>query len=333
LFGAIIMPLVIAVVCARRQHDPVYQGKRLSEHLATLTGFSTSPGSGMSGPYLSEPIEPRAGFAYPDQTARYAVSAVGTNALPMLIGMLGSKDSQLGLWLEENTRNRPFLRRLIRTDRTRTWVRQMQATAAFHELGPRALPAVPAIVRLLDDPQCAMCAIISLMYIHPQKERDILSLTNVFRIKRGSLYGFKPDDLRYGAILALGSFGTNASCAVPFLLDCITSTNERIQAAVAVALVRIGAPPEAAVPRILSTIRLTNSPAPIFIAGRPSLGDPGMVVATMMKLWALEKYGRHASNALPMLSSLEQMSNSRNIKDSANAAIKAINDDSDSTSR
>src|SRR2546425_5177461 len=95
-----------------------------------ISGFSTSPGSGMSGPYLSEPIEPRAGFAYPDQTARYAVSAVGTNALPMLIGMLGSKDSQLGLWLEENTRNRPFLRRLIRTDRTRTWVRQMQATAA-----------------------------------------------------------------------------------------------------------------------------------------------------------------------------------------------------------
>src|SRR5204863_2369314 len=113
-------------------------------------------------------------------------------------------------------------------------------------------------------------------------------------------HGFKPDDLPYGAILALGSFGTNTSCAVPFLLDCITSTNERIQAAVAVALVRIGAPPEAAVPRILSTIRLTNSPAPIFIAGRPSLGDPGKIEATKMQRWALEHYGRQARHDLPM---------------------------------
>jgi hypothetical protein len=143
----------------------------------------------MSGAYLSEPIEPGAGFAYSDQTARDAVSAVGTNALPMLIGMLESRDSQIGLWLEENTRNRPFLKRLIRTDRTKTWVKQMRATAAFHELGPRALPAVPAIIRLLEDPQCAMCAMISLLYIHPQKERDILSLTNVFRIRRLSSFG------------------------------------------------------------------------------------------------------------------------------------------------
>jgi hypothetical protein len=151
LFGAIIMALVIAVVYARRKNDPDYQGKRLSEHLATLTGFSTSPHRGMSGAYLGEPIEPRAEFAYSDQTARDAVSAVGTNALPMLIGMLASMDSQIGLWLEENTRNRPYLKRLVRTDRTKTWVRQMRATAAFHELGPRASPAVPAIIRLLDD--------------------------------------------------------------------------------------------------------------------------------------------------------------------------------------
>ena len=101
IFGAIIMALALAVVYARHANDPDYQGKRLSEHLATLTDFSTSPDRGMSGAYLSEPIEPRAGFAYSEQTARDAVSAVGTNALPMLIGMLGSKDSQIGLWLEE----------------------------------------------------------------------------------------------------------------------------------------------------------------------------------------------------------------------------------------
>jgi hypothetical protein len=227
LLGATIMALVMAVVYARRENDPSYQGKRLSQHLATLTGFSTSPGGGMLGADLREPIEPRAEFLYPDQTARDAVSQVGTNALPMLIGMLGSKDSQIGLWLEENTRNRPYLKRLVRTDRTKTWVRQMQATAAFHELGPRALPAVPAIIGLLDDPQCAMNAMISL-----------------------------------------------------------------------------------------------------FIAGPPSLGDLRMVMATIMKLWALEKYGRHASNALPLLSNIELSSNSRNIKDSANAAIKTIKADS-----
>jgi hypothetical protein len=247
--------------------------------------------------------------------------------------MLGSRDSSLGLWLEENTRRRPFLKKFVRTNRTKTWVQQIQAAVAFHELGSRALPAAPAITRLLDDPQCAPCAMISLIYIHPKTEREILSLTNVLRIKTGSRYGYQADSLHFGAILALGAFGTNASAAIPLLCKMIASTNQNLQAASAVALQRVGVPPETGVPLIMKSLAQAKPSGTMFVPGRGTVTRAGAFTDMMLMMQALERYGRHASNALPMLSNVAQAAYVGNIKGAAKVTIRAITMDMDEASK
>ena len=191
-----------------------------------------------------------------------------------------------GRWSKSSDCPKDFSGRML-CHRTGTKTR---ALVSFQTLGPRAAPAADRIVRFLNDPDTALCAIVAIMLIQPAREDQILSLTNVVRLRRADRTGASPDLLFSTALLALGSFGPRASNAIPFLIGSLGSTNERVQATAAVALARVGAPAETVVPLIVNTLPNTGpTPRP---GTRPIFPPRGSGVSeVMMKLWALEQFG------------------------------------------
>src|SRR5262249_48678292 len=136
--------------------------------------FTDGQFTGIDLPYLDEVVS--------DPNATKAIRSVGTNALPMLIPMLSAKDSRPRVWMRRHTAAYSFIDHWLPSWRVRMGLRrQTIAVAAFRELGQVAVPAIPRITPLLADPECAPAAIMALLAIHPEREQDILALTNVLR--------------------------------------------------------------------------------------------------------------------------------------------------------
>ena len=327
--------LVSALFYVTRDNDPPYEGKPLSKHLEAFRGQGLW--SGGVTKEIGQPAEfrePEAKFMCSDLDAYAAISKVGTNALPMLIRMLKSKDSRMRRWVWEVAEGNAFIRRHARIKPPASgWTKQMRALAAFRELGPQAARAIPMIIPLLDDPDVAHVAMVALKYIHPQHEADVLSLTNVLRIKTKSLSGAVPSLLHADAILTLASFGSNAVGAAPILTNCLSSTNGEVQAASAIALLKIGVTPEKVVPLVLEHLPITNPP-PANSLGAPQTWAQRFLEERnlTMNIWALGEYGRHARSALPILSNLQSYP-LRNIQEAAREAMDKIKADADSGAR
>ena len=307
-----------------REKDPIFQGKPLSKHLESCRVAGIHLGAEIDGITLLKPIEPHLGNVWIDSTAREAVLREGTNALPMLLRMLTWGDTRGDQLLRFMVQKYGLPHWFIRTNWRAEWENQTRALAAFHTLGSTAAPAAGRIVRLLNDPETALRAIVALTLIRPDREDYILSLTNVALIRKQSRTGASPDMLLSAAVLALGSFGPKASNAIPFLINSLSSTNDNVQAAAAVALVRVGAPPEKVVPLIVKTLPKTDPTPP---AGAIGMLGLGRFKETLMKIWALEQFGPKASDALPMLSVIEKFPtvNFQEAARNASATIKGEN--------
>jgi hypothetical protein len=223
--------------------DPVFEGIPLSRHLKAIQvggiamgGFEVSPGE-RPGLRL-----PRLLITQADLDTTRAIRSVGTNALPLLVNLLKSKDSRLKRMSWELSwkigERFPRLKRWFHRSREWAFADQVCALVAFEELGPLAAPAIPDIRPLLKDPDLALVATVALLSIRPEREEDILSLTNVLGITVPSASGSDPATLHAMALLALSSFGTRAAAARPLLVDCLNSTDARLQASAAVALAR-----------------------------------------------------------------------------------------------
>src|SRR6266542_6088832 len=99
ILGGVSVLLLLAVLFyASRKYDPLYKGKRLSQYLKALRDGGLTFGS------VTYEIGAPAKFIAPglmlqssDISAYEAISHVRTNALPMLVHMLSSKDSRLAL--------------------------------------------------------------------------------------------------------------------------------------------------------------------------------------------------------------------------------------------
>jgi len=174
--------------------------------------------------------------------------------------------------------------------------------AAFEQLGPKASAAIPIIIPLLNDPDSAGAALVALISLQMQSERDILCLTNALLLRTGGHVGLPVNQFYGTAILALSTFGSKASNAIPLLLETLQSTNEYVQGASAVALARIGASRDRLVSGVLTNLK-TNVPP---MTAQPSLAATtafmGRVYCLQMSLWALGQCGRKATRALPILS-------------------------------
>ncbi len=300
--------LVAVLLLLSRPADPVYQGKRLSEYLASYQFQGIAYIKDLGGPSCLDLV----GW-YPDPTATEAISAVGTNAFPLLVEMLQTRGytSKVDAWLRGLAARHGFFRSFTRRSASEAEQRQRQAAACFQTLGPKAAGAIPMLIPLLQDPDSAKWAIMSLRYIRPARPWDILSLTKVFSILRLDRNGRGPAETRIMAVLALATFGTNASGAAPLLLNCLDSMDATLAGCAALALASVGAPADRVLPLLLDRISAAKPPprADHQWSGTTTFSPldrprppPGPALA--LHISAIGQYGCLASNALPVLKRL-----------------------------
>jgi hypothetical protein len=141
--------LLLAVIAAislmsslRQPREPEYDGVPLSDYLRSLT-------------YSQVRLE---------RSARDAIRAMGSNAVPHLIKILDTRESRFKTRFNELAGRYSFTRfRFKPLDAC-----QVQAAMACQELGPTAAPAIPSLARLVDDPQLGSWAVAALAEISPQ---------------------------------------------------------------------------------------------------------------------------------------------------------------------
>ena len=253
---------------APRENDPIYKGKRLSEYLLAFETCGLLHGGGIIGGELQ--LDPGVRPQFVDPLALEAVSAIGTNALPLLVRMLATKDSRLANWIRSVVEKHAVLKKLLPTKTRTAETSRIVAVVAFHVLEARAASFAPEISRLFDDPCCAFPAIFAFMSVRPEVKEHILSLTNVLGLRKFSAPVGPTRFLHSDAILALSTFGSKASNAAPIIMDTLRrSPDARVRAASAVALARIGAPAEDVVPQIITNLVKTQSPRARTVGDNP----------------------------------------------------------------
>jgi hypothetical protein len=137
--GAVAISLLVDWRPAR---EPEYDGQPLSYYLSSLT-------------YSQVRLE---------RSARDAIRAMGSNAVPHLIDILNARESQFKTWFNEVADRQSFIRFRFEP----LGPRQIHATMACQELGPIAAPTIPSLARLLDDPDVGPWAVAALAEIGPQ---------------------------------------------------------------------------------------------------------------------------------------------------------------------
>lgn len=141
-----------AVVVLRPAREPEYDGLPLSTYLRSLT-------------YSQVRLE---------RSARDAIRAIGSNAVPHLVKILDARESRFKTWFNELANQYSFIRfRFAPLD-----ARQIQAAMACQELGPTAAPAIPSLTRLIDDPQMGSWAVAALAEISPQTFQQLTNALN-----------------------------------------------------------------------------------------------------------------------------------------------------------
>jgi hypothetical protein len=278
------------LIFERRPHDPICQGKRLSLYLQPVRNASINIDYRWTWWDLGEPVEltrPRIECDFVDARALEAVSQAGTSGLPILLSMLKARVSLCRHWTQVLL-GRLHLVGFAHLDPDpygTSFRRRATAVAAIETLGPRATPVIPDLIHLLNDRACGTEALMALLAILPESQQ-IIQLTNAFRLPL--------PEFRGRAVLRLSTLGPAASPAMPSLLQMLNSTNEFLQGACAVALVRIGAPPEQVVPTVLRNLASNSN-----VFSGPFFGPT--MEGLQMSLWTLGQYGRHATGALPVL--------------------------------
>lgn len=137
-WGLLLLAFILAALVVQDRllwpSEPEYLGRPLSAWLRDLTA---------PDPAVNQP-------------ARQAVLAMGTNALPALERHLRARDSWLGQWVTAAQGRLPHRLWVLAMQTTRArnaLERRWQAAVALSVLGPAAAPALPALVRALEDPE------------------------------------------------------------------------------------------------------------------------------------------------------------------------------------
>lgn len=158
LIGATLLVMVVALVYLALPKEPRYQGRTLTEWLKVY----------------DTPIQPQhqgdPPITLPTQTMQFAmagVRAIGTNAIPTLLGWLQAKDSPAKMKLNTFLDRQSFFHFRFKTvhDENR------KACTAFLILGHEASAAVPKLIELTYSPDAELRrrALDSLIWIQPEK--------------------------------------------------------------------------------------------------------------------------------------------------------------------
>ena len=210
--------------------EPFYKGKPLSYW---LQGYTGNPGTNPPPTYAE---------------ANAAVDEIGTNAIPVLLQMLRAQDSPIKtkviIWARRY--------RLIRNYYTVPSIQNIRARQGFEELGPRAIIAVPDLIKILDDnrsPRSQWAAACSLGSIGPGAKAAVPSLL------REAVGTNQP--VRMSSIMALGDIHEDPNTVVPFLIKTLHDPLKGNRSNAAFALGSFGAAATSAVPALVA---LFNDP-------------------------------------------------------------------------
>jgi HEAT repeat protein len=206
-FGRILLAVMVvtavagvALVALRQPTtDPTYKGKRLSIWLKEYDP-EKSP---------SERSE-----------ADKAVSHIGTNAIPMLLGMLRVEDSSLKMKLLGLA-----WRLRIKVRYHSAWDCSLEAGEAFRQLGARASSAVPDLIKIYNPNNLPAAAAImnALGHIGPSAGSAV---PLVLRVATNTTNN---SALRINAYWTLGEIHSEPELVVPVLRNCLHDSNVMVR--------------------------------------------------------------------------------------------------------
>jgi HEAT repeat protein len=222
--------------------DPVWQGKKLSQWLREETSHNRLN--------LTD-------------DAHEAIRAMGTNALPYLLNLAGEKDSSISLEL----RKRPslgylgFLRQLAPTHAAD----RICAANGLQALGKEAVPALPELMRILEDERpdssASVTAARALVAIgEPAISSLLQTLTNT-----------QNTTIKLNVMRSLGEIGKEPDVVVPKLMEQLAATNSWfLRAETASVIGKFGEKARMALPALIA---LQNDPNPVNAVMRQKVSD------------------------------------------------------------
>jgi HEAT repeat protein len=208
------------------------------------------------------------GWGESQKRAVAAFGDMGEKALDPLVKMIGARDSRLKTALKTLAEYQTFIKfRFVEHE-----VQRQRAVRGFRALGPLANAAIPALTKLLDDPQTREAAVYALIGIGKEAALPVASMLTC-----------NDPQLRENAAMALGSLRSSARAAVPALVKSLQTDNDEMGISVAIALAYIGQRPDLVVPALIQKLQTPNPTLRVF------------------SLMALRTFGSQAKSAIPAL--------------------------------
>ncbi len=244
-------------LASRQPREPEYDGQPLRYYLSSQTY----------------------GDLRREREAREAIREMGSNAVPCLMEILSARES----WFAHQFRQLLRRQSLVRLNLVPLAERQRHAAMACLEIGPAAAPAIPALARLVDDPDLACWAIAALSQIGPQ---TFPLLTNALLNGRLPLARVEAaGDLRYmqarhlpvpallqalkepiplvrsRALDTLGFLGCRPDLVVPALIACLEDPDVTVRLSAVRSLGWFRSDAASAIPALLELFRREESTA------------------------------------------------------------------------
>jgi hypothetical protein len=234
-----VLLVILAGVAAwqgRRQPEPVYQGKRLSDWLERPNG----------------------------DDREQAIRQIGTNALPFLIKWLRAQDTRLNQWQTtwvqwqttwaERQNFVPF-HFLVPVHFKSAELRRADAAFGYKALGPLASAQIPSLMDAMTNdpsPEVRLAAEEVLIYLGPEARRAAPAL---FRATKDA-----NETVRVNAFWVLGKILPDARLTIPVLVAGLDDASAGARFRAAIVLGEYGPEAKAAVPALLR-MQVTNNAA------------------------------------------------------------------------
>jgi HEAT repeat protein len=220
--------------------EPSYQGEPLHVWLERYRESSYEPDGYLPVAVSAETLQARA-------EARAAIREMGTNALPFLLKLLGTRDSELKSRSVEVLQNLSGSQLSIRLEQES----HSLAAFGFGALGPAAKPAVPALMEMLNDTNrdTRRHAAFAVGLLDPAPPEAVPAL----------LQHLNDPHMNGEVIIALGNLRGAPELVVPALAQALGQPNRMIPVQLTVmALGKYGGQAKAAVPALLPLLQDPN---------------------------------------------------------------------------
>jgi hypothetical protein len=235
LIVAAMLGAVVVIALVARDTEPRYQGHSLSYWLERYG--------------RTNPDSPRGYEEGPDPKAVEAISRIGTNALPLLLSRLHCEPNPARQALASTLHRAPDP---LRPGWLVNWAvsdpassKAYEAALTFSVLGPAAKPAIPDLLKMMNDRKStntatlAQCALANIGEAALPYLVAVLRDTNAPNRRNAAFY-----------IAALPRLRTNAAPAIPVLMHCLQDKDAEVQRMAAAALGQACLQPDLVVPAL-----------------------------------------------------------------------------------